>query len=40
MNLIISDNLDPEHELPDQEIYNVLEAVRLKEIFRTTSLGQ
>lgn len=34
------DNLDPEHELPDQEIYQVLEAVHLNEVLGTTSLGQ
>jgi len=30
--------LDPEHELPDQEIYQVLEAVHLKEVLGTTNL--
>jgi len=36
----LRDNLDPEHELPDQEIYQVLEAVHLKEVLGTTNLGQ
>jgi len=34
----LRDNLDPEHELPDQEIYQVLEAVHLKEVLGTTNL--
>jgi len=34
----LRDNLDPEHQLPDQEIYQVLEAVHLKEVLGATSL--
>ena len=39
-NYYSRDNLDPEHQLPDQEIYQVLEAVHLKEVLGATSLGQ
>ena len=35
-----SDNLDPEHEIADDDkLWSVLEAVRLKETFRSSGLG-
>ena len=29
------DNLDPDHQLPDEELYSVLEKVHLKEAIRS-----
>lgn len=36
--MLYRDNLDPEHQISDEKLWAVLEAVNLKETFRSTGL--